>query len=191
MIEQEEIDALAHTWQSVSDAPPLSVPSALRRRTRQRAVLGLEMLAAALALVSGPFLWSRGDGLVLRVSAVVLVAIGIVSCVVALRSRATLGSWGDWTSSGILRFRLRECEAALRSARYGLISVGVLLLFAGFVAAASVFEWDLVPHAFARFYATIVIGGGLPGIVWSVVRIRTKRRELARLHSTLEELEVP
>ncbi len=188
MRDDNEIDVLSGAWRTISDETALSVPDTLRRRHRQRITLLLELLACGLALASALYFWLADDGWVHRAAAALFVAVAVVCGIVAVRTRGRLGAWADWTPDGVLAFRLRECEVALFSARSGLASCAVLIGFAAFVWLAAEFGWDVLPPGFPQFYAAVVSIVVLLGGSWSVWRIRTKRRQHARLRALLDEL---
>lgn len=188
MNERDELDALAGAWSSIEDEAALSVPVALRRRRRQRAVLVLEMLGCGLFLAFALYFWLAGDGLVFNMAAGLFLAVAVLSGVIATKTRAGLGRWADWTTEGVLAFRLRECEVALLNAKYALGGAAVPSAFAVFVWLAAELGWDALPPGFHYIYAATVAVSVLVVGVWGVWRIRTKRREHERLRALLEAL---
>lgn len=188
MSEHDLPEPLARAWRSLSDPAAVAVPAALRRRGRQRAVLALEMLGCGLVLAAALYFWLAGDGLVFRVSASVLALIAVSGIVLALRTRAGLGRWSDWTPEGVLAFRLRECEVALFNARYGFVALAGLVAFAVFVWLAAELGWDALPPRFHYLYAGCVAVTVLLTATWALWRLRSKQRERLRLRALIEEL---
>jgi uncharacterized membrane protein YccC len=188
MSDDHEIEALSGAWRTISDDTSFSVPTALRRRRRQRFTFMLELLGCVVALASAIYFWLTDGGLVHYAAAALLTAVAVVCGVVSVKTRMRLGGWADWTPPGVLAFRLRECEVALSGARHGLVACGILAAFAGFVWLAAALEWDVLPPDFPRFYATVVGITVLLAGSWSLWRIRTKRRERTRLRTLLDEL---
>jgi hypothetical protein len=191
MHDDDELRRLSDAWRTIPEEAAFDVTPALRRRRRQHLTLALEIFACAVALASAYYVWSAGAGLVHRSAAVLLVAAAVIGSIAAVKTRASLSLWADWTPEGVLAFHLRECESALQSARYGLLACGMLIAFAAFVWLAAEFEWDVLPPDFPRFYATVVTVAVFMVGSWSIWRIRTKRHERARLLALLDEFRGP
>ena len=187
MTDPDDIGALSRAWRNITDEAELCVSAALRRQRVQALLLFLELAACGVALAAALCFWLAGAGVVYRVAGSLLVAAAVASGLLALRTRAGLGRWVDWTPEGVLAFRLRACQVALMNAKYALGSSAVLLLFAAFVWLAAELEWDVLPPGFHHLYAAVVATTVLAVAVWATWRIPAKRRERARLIALLEE----
>lgn len=188
MSEHEELRSLSETWARIDDPSLLSVPAARARRRRQRAAFVGELLGAALMLALAAAFWLVDNGVVYRVAGALFVLTAFVTGVLAVRSRAGLGRWADWTPQGVLTFRLRECETALTFAKWQLGGCVVLLAFAVFVWLAAALDWDVLPPRFRYVYAAAVAVSVLAVCAWALRRIPAKRAERARLKQLLREL---
>lgn len=176
-----QLDAMARQWRDLAGPDPVSASSALRRRRRQRAVLWLEVLGSGAMLAIALSFWLGGSGVVFQAAAAMFAATGALTLIIALKTRATLGRWADWTPEGILAFRLRECEVALLNARYGFVAIGGLIAFATFVWLAAELAWDSLPRGFHHLYAACVAISAALTAAWSSWRIHAKQRERTRL----------
>lgn len=189
MAERDGIEALARAWRGISDEVELSVDEALRRQRRQRLVLLLEVVFGAFGFATAVYFLLADDLLVFRVAALVLIAAGVTGGVVVRRTRVALLKWADWTPEGVLAFRLRDCEAALLTARHALLACAVLVVFAGFVWLAAALEWDALPPGFPVLYASVVAVCVAVVSAWALWRLRVKGAERDRLLALMAEFE--
>lgn len=188
MTEDAEIETLARAWRGITDHVELSVAKALRRRRLQALTLLAEIALGAIVLAAAVHFWRVDDGIVYRVSALVLVATVVAHGFVARRMRSPLLNWADWTPEGVIAFRMRDCEAALVSARYATVGSVILLVFAAFVWLAVELGWDTLPPRFHVLYASVVACAVVVTTGWALWRRATKRAELERLRAILAEL---
>lgn len=189
MTERDEIEALARAWRDITDEVELSVDEALRRQRRQRLALLLEAAFGAFGFATAVYFLLAADLIVFRVAAFVLIAAGVTGGLIVKRTRVALLKWADWTPEGVLAFRLRDCEAALLTARSALLACAALVAFAGFVWLAAALEWDALPPGFPALYASVVAVCVTAVSAWALWRLRVKRAERDRLRALVAEYE--
>lgn len=188
MGDDAELSTIAGAWHTIAGDPTVDVAEALRRRRRQRGALALELAASAVAIVAAVFFWLEAEGPLLRVTAAVMLATGFVGGGVALRQRVELSSWGDWTPRGVLAFRLQECDVALATGWFGVVSVVVLLVFCALLTGAALLLRDSQILGVYRLYIACVVASGAVVGAWSARVIWTRRRERARLRALADQL---
>jgi hypothetical protein len=187
MRDDADLARLSGAWQAIAERPDIDVSKVMRRRRRQRVAFAAELAGGAIAFGATAFFWFGAKGPMLKVTALVMFITGLLAVGVALRQRATLALWADWTPRGVLAFRLRECDVALATARFGILSIGALLLFAAFFSGGAVLWQDTQVLAFHKLYAAYVIASCVAGGSWCVWRLRTIRTERARVLAIFEQ----
>lgn len=188
MAERDDLEVLSRQWRDITEPVELSVPAALRRRRRQGLTFAAEAVMGAIGVATAIYFWTAHDGIVHRVAMIILLVAMAIGAAYG-RTRMTLVRWGDWTPAGVLAFRLRECEVALLTARWTLVTSGVLVAFAAFVWVAATLEWDALPPGFPGLYAAVVAAVVVPLTIWALWRLQVKRAEHARLLALLTELD--
>jgi hypothetical protein len=183
-------DALAKEWQRDTAALEVSRRKARHRYWMNRLAFAGELLFTLFAAWTVWFFWQL-DSLVYTVSALAMSVSIVLSVWVSIRERIPLWHWHDWSPEGVLRYRMRLCESALRLAAWCRFSGVVLLLFVAYIWITAFFDPDSVPAFFPAFY-TLVILVTVAMLEWWAWRQRTLRtgelQELAALLQSFDAL---
>jgi hypothetical protein len=186
--------ALSKSWQQQPVAAA-TVPNAAdltkaRQRQRQQwLLLAGEWLGAAA--MAGTALWlvtSMQDWLSYIAAVFLLIGV-LMSLYVSWHVHRPLLAYDNWSSSGVLAFRLRSCQLSLLYYRYNQLACALLVLFVVVLWGLWFWQPALVPAAMLKFYSLIALPLCLYGIYLLQQRIGNKQQEIAPLQALLQDFQ--
>lgn len=186
--------ALSKSWQqqpvAAATAPTAADLTQARQRQRQQWVLlvGEWLGAAAMA---GTALWlvtSMQDWLSYIAAVFLLIGV-LMSLYVSWHVHRPLLAYDNWSSKGVLAFRLRSCQLSLLYYRYNQLACALLVLFVLVLWGLWFWQPALVPAAMLKFYSLIALPLCLYGIYLLKQRIGHKNQELVQLSELVADFE--
>lgn len=186
--------ALSKNWQqqpvAAATAPTTADLTKARQRQRQQwFLLAGEWLGAAA--MAGTALWlvtSMQDWLSYIAAAFLLLGV-LMSLYVSWHVHRPLLAYGNWSSNGVLEFRLRSCQLSLLYYRYNQLACSLLIAFVGVLWALWLWQPELVPAAMLKFYSLIALPLCLYGIYLLQQRIASKQQEILPLQVLLQDFQ--
>ncbi len=186
--------ALSKSWQqqpvAAATAPTAADLTKARQRQRQQwLLLAGEWLGAAA--MAGTALWlvtSMQDWLSYIAAVFLLIGV-LMSLYVSWHVHRPLLAYDNWSSKGVLAFRLRSCELSLWYYRYNQLACGLLILFALTLSGLWLWQPAQVPVLLVQVYVCIVLPLCSYGIYLLQQRIRYKNQELVQLSGLIAGFE--
>jgi hypothetical protein len=185
MNDRDFFEALGKQWQEDTGTLDVSRRKAVRQQWRNRIALGLEIAIVLFAFWAVWFFWQY-DATVYRVSALVLTGGALFSLWVTLKERIPLWHWHDWSPEGVLAYRVKLCESALRVVYYIRIGTVILTLFLVYIWVNALLDPASVPRFFPLFYTVLVMSAVLGQLWWAQREQRRKTAELRKLRTLLD-----
>ncbi|MCT6698053.1 hypothetical protein [Rheinheimera sp. 4Y26] len=186
--------ALSKSWQqqplAAATVPTAADLTKARQRQRQQWLLlaGEWLGATAMAGAAWWLLTSMQDWLSYIAAAFLLLGV-LMSLYVSWQVHRPLLAYDNWSSSGVLAFRLRSCQLSLLYYRYNQLACALLLLFVLVLWGLWLWQSALVPVAMLKFYSLIALPLCLYGIYLLQQRIGTKQQEIAPLQALLKDFQ--
>lgn len=178
-----DIDQLLQKqWQASQPFIAVDLGKLRARQQSQKQRLWAEIFFAALSFGIGLMFWWQGTSTLTDVAAAVMIVSGIGSGVLAARARKPLLDWENWTPEGILEYRLKETEAALKLVRSAVYAAVLLCLFSVYLWWGSRFTPGTVTQEFALLYSGFSVPAILATLGWAGWRrqkLLERRREIS------------
>ncbi|MCF4008708.1 hypothetical protein [Rheinheimera sp. UJ63] len=180
---------LSKAWQQQPTQPlATDLRAAKRQQNYQRWQYWAELAAAGLLLILGCSQLFGERALLDMFLALFLFAGAISMVLTSVSLHRPLLNYSDWSSQGLLLFRLEKCRTTVRYLRYNQYSCLALLLFVITLWGLAWWQPAQVPNILLQVYSFLV----LPGCAWGWWLFGRKRQQaIAKLHhleSLYEEL---
>ena len=192
MADNFDFAALAKSWQQqpvVEDEPPsvADLAKASQRQREQKLLMYAEWLGALVMAVAACWLvLAMPDALgYLAVAFLALGALGTVY--VSWHIHRPILAYDNWSSGGLLQFRLRACQLSLRYYRYTQLSCAALLLFTAGLWLLDWWQLAATSTVLLLFYSLIASPLCLFGMYRLQQKVRQKTAELVHLSALAEE----
>ena len=183
---------LAKSWQQhtvAEEAPPsvADLAQAGQRQREQKLLMYGEWLAGLIMAVAAVWLLVNLPGWLGGVAALFLLLGAIATVYISWQVHRPILAYDNWSSSGLLHFRLKACQLSLRYYRYTQLSCAALVLF---TLALWLLHWlklDDTPLNMLLFYSLLVSPACLFGIYRLQQKIRLKNTEQAQLQALADD----
>lgn len=183
---------LRQSWQqqnlTMEPAPcKADLVKAQQRQRQQWQLLWAEWLGALVMGGTAAWLLIAMPSWLSTIAASVL-AIGVVlSAIVSWHIHRPLVTYANWSSQGVLAFRMRSCQLSLWYYRYN--QLGCLLLLVFVVGLWLLWGWqpNEVPHSMLQFYSLIAAPLCLYGILVLQRKVKVQQQQLIALQQLVRE----
>ncbi|MGP9802740.1 hypothetical protein [Rheinheimera sp. NSM] len=192
MADNFDFAALAKSWQQqvtpAEEAPTSAdLAQASQRQREQKLLMYGEWLGAVIMAVTALLLLFNLPGWLGGISALFL-ALGALSTVyISWQVHRPILAYDNWSSSGLLHFRLKACQLSLRYYRYTQLSCVALILFTLILWLLHLWQLEDTPLTLLLFYSLIVSPACIFGIYRLQQKVRLKTAELAHLNTLAED----
>lgn len=183
---------LRQSWQqqnlTMEPAPcKADLVKAQQRQRQQWQLLWAEWLGALVMGGTAAWLLIAMPSWLSTIAASVL-AIGVVlSAIVSWHIHRPLVTYANWSSQGVLAFRMRSCQLSLWYYRYN--QLGCLLLLVFVVGLWLLWGWqpNEVPHSMLQFYSLIAAPLCLYGMLVLQRKVKVQQQQLIALQQLVRE----
>lgn len=194
MADNFDFAALTKSWQqqpTATEAPPTAadLSQAKQRQTEQKYLMYGEWLGAVVMLVAAFWLAFEIPDWLGYVSALFLITGALSSAYVAWTVHKPILEYDNWSSSGLVQFRIRACTLTLRYYLYTQLSCAALVLFAGLLWLMQWWQIAQVTPTLLVFYSLIVAPLCLVAIYRLQQKKKQKESELKQLSSLAEDFQ--
>ncbi|MDX5405874.1 MAG: hypothetical protein LPK11_02375 [Chromatiaceae bacterium] len=192
MADNFDFAALAKSWQQqtmVEEAPPSAadLTQASQRQREQKLLMYAEWLGALIMAAAAVWLWVNLPGLLGGVAALFLVVGALSTAYISWQVHRPILAYDNWSSSGLLGFRVKTCQLSLRYYRYTQLSCTALIVFTLILWLIYVLKLDDIPLNMLLFYSLLVSPVCLFAIYRLQQKVRLKTAELAQLQALLQD----
>jgi len=178
MADNFDFAALAKSWQqqpTATEQPPNAADLlvAKQRQTEQKWLLYAEWLGAVVMFIAACWLaYSIPDWLG-YVSALFLTCGALSSAYVARTVHKPILQYDNWSSSGLVQFRIRACKLTLSYYLYTQLSCGALVVFAGLLWLMHWLNMAQINPSLLVFYSLMVA----PLCLFAIYRLQQKKQQ--------------
>ncbi|WP_337841914.1 hypothetical protein [Rheinheimera sp.] len=188
MSEPVDFSEFAKSWQQQQPQVELDLSAALQRQQRRRWVAVAELIASVVMLAGAGAAWLLLPTWLGGLSAVFLVVGALVQAVLSWKLHLPLLAYADWSSSGLLQFRLRSQQASVRYLSYNQYSCVALLFFILLMWALAWWQPQQVPEALLNAYSLLVTPLCLTAWLWLEHKKKVAKAKLEHLQTLISEL---
>jgi hypothetical protein len=183
--------ALSKNWQQqplVQAAVPTAsdLQHARQRQRQQWYLLAVEWLGAFVMVGTATWLITSMPSLLSNIAAVFLLFGFVMSLYVSWHVHRPLLTYDNWSSHGVVAFRLRSCQLSLWYCRYNQFACAILLLFVVVLWGLWFWQPAQVSAAMLKFYTLIAF----PLCWYGIYRLQQHIRQLQQTLRTLRALAV-
>ncbi len=192
MADNFDFTALTKSWQqyptSTEALPNIAdLAQAKQRQTEQKWLLYGELLGAVVMFIAACWLAFSIPDWLGYLSAFFLICGALSSAYVAWTVHKPILEYDNWSSSGLIQFRVRACKLTMRYYLYTQLSCGALVVFAGLLWWMQWWNIAQISANLLVFYSLIVT----PLCLIASYRLQQKKRkkaaELKQLSSLAED----
>lgn len=192
MADNFDFAALAKSWQQqtvAEETPPSAadLAQASQRQREQKLLMYAEWLGALIMAVAAVWLLVNLPGLLGGIAALFLALGALSTAYISWQVHRPILAYDNWSSSGLLHFRLKSCRLSLRYYRYTQLSCAALVLFTLILWLLHLAQWDDTPLSMLLFYSLLVAPACVFGIYRLQQKIRLKGAELVQLEALAED----
>ena len=192
MADNFDFAALAKSWQQqpvVEDTPPSAadLAQASQRQREQKLLMYGEWLGALIMAVAAAWLLINLPGLLGGIAALFLALGALSTAYISWQVRRPILAYDNWSSSGLLHFRLNSCRLSLRYYRYTQLSCAALVLFTLILWMLHLLQLDNMPLNMLLFYSLLVSPACLFGMYRLQQKVRLKAAELQQLTALADD----
>jgi len=179
MADNFDFAALTKSWQQqpVEETPPgaADLAQASQRQREQKWLRYGEWLGAVIMAGTALWLVFNLPGWLGVVSALFLTLGAISTAYISWQVHRPILAYDNWSSAGLLKFRLKACQLSLRYYRYTQFSCAAILLFTGVLW---LLQWRQLAHIgtdLLLFYSIIAS----PLCLFAIYHLQQKKRQKA------------
>lgn len=189
MADNVDFAALAKSWQQQA-TPQEQTPSAEdlakanQRQKRQRLLMYGEWCCALVMMIAAYLFLRDMQGWLGYLTASFLLIGAIATLCVSWKVHKPILAYDNWSSNGLLQFRLRSCKLSLQYYRYNQLSFAALIIFSVLLWLGNWWQPGAIAPKVLQLYGLVISPLSVLGIYWLQRKIQQKTLELARL-STL------
>jgi len=186
MADNFDFAALAKSWQQqttpIEQAPSAKdLAKARQRQKQQRFIMYGEWLGALAMVVAAYLFLKEMQGWLRYLTATFLIIGAISTFYVSWRVHRPILAYDNWSSNGLLQFRLRSCKLSLQYYRYNQFSFAALILFSAFLWLGNWWQAGSIATNLLLFYGLVVSPFSVFGIYWLQRKVKQKVAELQQL----------
>lgn len=192
MADNFDFAALTKSWQQqpvteemLPEAADLAQAS--QRQREQKLLMYGEWLGALIMIATALWLLFKLPGWLGGISAVFLALGALTTAYISWQVHRPILAYDNWSSSGLLGFRVKTCQLSLRYYRYTQLSCTALIVFTLILWLMNVLQLDTMPLNMLLFYSLLVSPACLFGIYRLQQKIRLKGAELVQLEALAED----
>ncbi|MDX1678775.1 hypothetical protein [Arsukibacterium sp.] len=192
MADDFDLASLAKSWQQqavAEQAPPSTadLAQASQRQREQKLLMYGEWLGAVIMAVAAVWLLVDVSGWLGCIAALFLALGALSTAYISWQVHRPILAYDNWSSSGLLQFRLKACQLSLRYYRYTQLSCAALVLFTLILWLLHLLQLDNTPLNMLLFYSLLVSPACLLTIYRLQQMVRLKGVELAQLKDLAED----
>lgn len=192
MADNFDFAALAKSWQQqavAEETPPSAadLAQASQRQREQKLLMYGEWLGALIMAAAAVWLVVNLPGLLGGIAALFLALGALSTAYISWQVHRPILAYDNWSSSGLLGFRVKTCQLSLRYYRYTQLSCAALVLFTLILWLLQLLQLENTPLNILLFYSLIVAPACVFGIYRLQQKIRLKGAELVQLEALAED----
>lgn len=192
MADNFDFTTLANSWRQQTVAEEM-LPSktdlapAQQRQRAQKMLMYGEWLGALIMAAAALWLLFNQPGWLDCIAVLFLLIGAIATIYISWQVHRPILAYDNWSSSGLLNFRLNSCQLSLRYYRYTQLSCAALILFTLILWLMYLFRLDNISLNMLLFYSLIVSPACLIGIYRLHQKVLLKKVELAQLRTLVKD----
>ena len=192
MADNFDFAALAKSWQQqpvTQERPPSAadLAQASQRQREQKLLMYGEWLGAVMMAMAAIWLLVNLPGWLGGIAALFLLLGALSTVYISWQVHRPILAYEDWSSSGLLGFRVKSCQLSLRYYRYTQLSCAALILFTLTLWLLHLWQLDNTPLTMLLFYSLIVSPACVFGIYRLQQKVRLRSTELVQLEALAED----
>src|SRR5690606_2480016 len=192
MADNFDFAALAKSWQQqpiVTETSPdaADLAQANQRQREQKLLMYTEWLGAVIMAIAAVWLLVNLSGWLGGIAALFLLLGALTTAYISWQVHRPILAYDNWSSSGLLGFRVKTCQLSLRYYRYIQLSCAALILFTLTLWLLQLLQLDNTPLTMLLFYSLIVSPACIFGIYRLQQKVRLKSTELVQLEALAED----
>ncbi|GHG59201.1 hypothetical protein GCM10010919_01540 [Alishewanella longhuensis] len=186
MADNFDFAALTKSWQQQT-TPNEQVPSAedltraSQRQQQQRFIMYGELLGALVMIIAAYLFLQDMQGWLRYLTASFLLIGAISTLYVSWQVHKPIVAYDNWSSNGLLQFRLRSCKLSLKYYRYNQFSFAALILFSALLWLGNWWQAGSIATNLLLIYALVISPLSVLGIYWLQRKVQQKTTELQHL----------
>lgn len=194
MADDFDLTALSKSWQQqavAEETPPnaTDLAQASQRQREQKWLMYGEWLGAVIMIATALWLLFNLPGWLGGISALFLAFGAITTAYISWQVHRPILAYDNWSSSGLLSFRLKACQLSLRYYRYTQLSCAALLLFTLVLWCLHSLQLAEVTPILLQFYSFIVCPVCVVAIYHLQQKVRLKIIQLQHVSQLTNEFE--
>lgn len=194
MADNFDFAALAKSWQQQA-TPIEQTPSAEdlakagQRQKQQRFIMYGEWLGALAMIVAAYLFLQDMQGWLRYLTASFLIIGAISTLYVSWQVHKPILAYDNWSSNGLLQFRLCSCKLSLQYYRYNQFSFAALILFSALLWLGNWWQAGSIATNLLLFYGLVVSPLSVLGIYWLQRKVQQKTSELQQLSKLVADFQ--
>ena len=180
MADNFDFAALAKSWQQQpvpQETPPSAadLAQASQRQREQKLLMYGEWLGAVIMAIAAVWLLVNLPGWLGGIAALFLLLGALSTAYISWQVHRPILAYDNWSSSGLLGFRVKTCQLSLRYYRYTQLSCMALLLFTLILWLLQWWQLADVSNDLLLFYSLIAS----PLCLFAIYRLQLKAQQKA------------
>lgn len=186
MADNFDFAALTKSWQQQA-TPNEPAPSAAdltqasQRQQRQRVIMYGEWLGALVMMIAAYLFLKDMQGWLGYLTASFLLIGAISTFYVSWKVHKPILAYDNWSSSGLLQFRLRSCQLSIQYYRFNQLSFAALILFSALLWLGNALQPCTIAMNLLLFYGLVISPLSALGIYLLQRKVLQKTTELKQL----------
>lgn len=186
MADNFDFAALTKSWQqqaTPNDPAPSAadLTQASQRQQRQRFIMYGEWLGALVMMIAAYVFLKDMQGWLRYLTAGFLTFGALSTLYISWRVHKPILAYDNWSSSGLLQFRLRSCKLSLQYYRFNQLSFAALILFSALLWLGNALQPGTIAMNLLLFYGLVISPLSALGIYLLQRKVQQKTTELNQL----------
>ncbi|WP_423187868.1 hypothetical protein ACO1PK_06540 [Alishewanella sp. d11] len=186
MADNFDFAALTKSWQqqaTPNDLAPSAadLTQASQRQQRQRVIMYGEWLGALVMMIAAYVFLKDMQGWLGYLTAGFLTFGALSTLYISWRVHKPILAYDNWSSSGLLQFRLRSCQLGLQYYRFNQLSFAALILFSALLWLGNTLQPCTIATNLLLFYGLVISPLSALGIYLLQRKVQQKTTELKQL----------
>lgn len=196
MADNFDFAALTKSWQQQT-TPNEQAPSAAdltqanQRQQRQRFIMYGEWLGALVMIIAAYLFLKDMQGWLRYLTASFLLIGAIATLYVSWKVHKPILAYDNWSSDGLLQFRLGSCKLSIQYYRYNQFSFAALILFSALLWLGNWWQPGAIATNVLQLYGLVISPLSVLGIYWLQRKVQQKTLELRQLSKLLADFQQP
>ncbi|MFC4656542.1 hypothetical protein ACFO3I_16100 [Rheinheimera marina] len=179
---------LTKSWQQQQPLMEPDLAGVLQKQKKRRWLAAAELIACSVMLACAVAAWLLLPTWLGALSALFLAGGALVQAVLSWKLHLPLLAYADWSSTGLLEFRLRNQQASIRYLSYNQHSCVALLFFILLMWGLAWWQPDQVSESLLDAYSLLVAPFCLAVWLWLAQKKRSAQTQLLHLQALVAEL---